>query len=101
MYTFDARCPLQDVVDALFGEGGKEEDLGELSPEEVRERLSAGPTATRFEVVSAADTLGLPADLMDVVETLAPGTYTRIRLCINLNSILAARALTREYGTVS
>ena len=101
MYTYDERCPLQDVVDALFGDAGEEEDLGDLSPREYRERLTAGPSFTRFEVVSAADTLGLPAELMDVVETLAPGSYTRIRLCINLNSILAARAMTREYGTVS
>lgn len=98
-YT-DARCPLQDVVDALFGEDALEQDLGSLSPKEYRELLHTGISFTRFEVVSRADTLGLPTELMDVVEALAPGSYTRIRLCVNLNTILSARDLTFEYGTV-
>ncbi len=94
------RCPLQDVVDLLFGEGEEEPDLSDLSPKEYKEFLKAGPTHTRFEVVSAADTVGLPSELMEAVEALAPGDYTRIRLCINLNTILSARDLTFEYGTV-
>lgn len=100
-FTFEARCPLQDVVDKLFGDAEEERDLGELSPKEYKELLRTGPTYTRFEVVSAADTIGLPSELMDVVEALAPGNYTRIRLCINLNTIMSARDLTFRYGTVS
>lgn len=100
-YGYDDRCPLQDVVDKLFGEAAEEQDLGDLSPKDYRELLHTGPSFTRFEVVSAADTVGLPSELMDAVEALAPGDYTRIRLCINLNTILSARDLTFEYGTVS
>ena len=101
MHAFDERCPLQDVVDALFGEGEEEADTGSLSPREYKELLLKGPSFTRFDIISTADTVGLPTELMDVVETLAPGTYTRIRLCINLNTILSARDLTFRYGTVS
>lgn len=98
--SFDTRCPLQDVVDSLFGPAEEQPDLGDLSPEEVKEALRTGPSYTRLEIVNAADTVGLPGELMDVVETLAPGEYTRVRLCINLNTILSARSLTFEYGTV-
>lgn len=100
-YGYDGRCPLQDVVDKLFGEAADEPDLGDMSPKAYKELLRTGPAFSRFEVVSAADTVGLPAELMDAVEALAPGDYTRIRLCINLNTILSARDLTFEYGTVS
>ncbi len=94
--AFDSvpRCPVQDVVDALFGESVEEPDLGDLTPKEYKELLHTGPTHTRFEVVSTADTFGLPAELTDVVEALPPGDYTRIRLCIALNNILSARDLT-------
>ena len=98
--SFDARCPLQDVVDSLFGDGENQPDLGDLSPDEVKEALRTGPGFTRLEIIGAADAVGLPGELMDVVETLAPGEYTRVRLCINLNTILSARDLTFEYGTV-
>ena len=101
MRTYEARCPLQDVVDVLFGEAGEEEDLGDLSPKEYRARISVGPSVTRFEVVSCSDSFDLPSELREVVEALPPGAYTRIRLCINLNSILSARCLTREFGTVA
>lgn len=93
-------CPLQEVVDALFGKAEGEIDFGSMSPKEYRAFLAAGPTASRFEVVTKADTMGLPSELMDAVESLAPGEYTRVRLCINLNTILSARDLTFEYGTV-
>lgn len=97
---FEKRCPLQDVVDALFGDEAPEIDLGDLSPKEYKELLREGPTHTRFEVITTADTMALPAGLMSAVEALAPGDYTRVRLCINLNSILSARDLTRAFGTV-
>ncbi|MBR2789775.1 MAG: hypothetical protein IKD70_04055 [Eggerthellaceae bacterium] len=97
---FERRCPLQDVVDALFGEDDRELDFGDMSPKEYREILKEGPTHTRFEVITAADTVGLSSELQAAVEALAPGDYTRVRLCINLNAILSARDLTFEYGTV-
>ena len=94
------RCPLQDVVDAIFGEDAPEQDLGDMSPKEYREALRCGPSVTRFEVVGVAETVGLPEELIRVVRALAPGEYTRVRLCINLNTILSARDLTFAYGTV-
>ena len=98
---FEKRCPLQDVVDALFGEDAPEVDFADLSPKEYKALLHEGPAYPRFEIIEKADTVGLSAELMAVVEALAPGEYTRVRLCINLNAILSARDLTFEYGAVS
>lgn len=98
--AYEPDSPLQEVVDALFGPAGDEPDYGAMSPKEYRQALREGPSFSRLEVIGAADTVGLPSELMDVVETLAPGEYTRVRLCINLNTILSARDLTFTYGTV-
>ena len=54
---------LQIIVDDLF-EGAPEDH-------EVR----------RLDVVLAAESGDLPADLLEVVTLLPPGTFTRIRLC--------------------
>lgn len=73
---------LQIIVDDLF-EGAPEDH-------EVR----------RLDVVLAAESGDLPADLLEVVTLLPPGTFTRIRLCDQLNSIIGGHAWGRVYGTV-
>ena len=73
---------LQIIVDDLF-EGAPEDH-------EVR----------RLDVVLAAETGELPADLLEVVTLLPPGTFTRIRLCDQLNSIIGGHAWGQVYGTV-
>lgn len=70
---------LQNLVDALF------EDA---------------PTVRRLDVVLAAESSDLPQDLQDIVALLPPGTFTRQRLCDQLNSSINGHAWGQVYGTV-
>ena len=54
----------------------------------------------RLDVVIAAESGDLPADLQEVVALLPPGTYTRVRLCDQLNSSIGGHAWGQVYGTV-
>lgn len=71
---------LQDVVDGLFA-GGAE-------------------TVRRLDVVLAAESADLPDDLREIVSLLPPGTYTRQRLCDQINSAIGGHAWGQVYGTV-
>ena len=66
---------LQDVVDALF-----------VSDKTVR----------RLDAVLMAESV----DLREIVELLPPGTYTRQRLCDQINSSITGHAWGQVYGTV-
>ena len=72
---------LQDVVDGLFADP---------SVEAVR----------RLDAVIAAEAADLPDDLMEVVKLLPPGSYTRQRLCDQINSSIGGHAWGQVYGTV-
>ena len=72
---------LQDVVDGLFAD---------TSVEAVR----------RLDAVIAAEAADLPEDLMEVIKLLPPGTYTRQRLCDQVNSAIGGHAWGLVYGTV-
>lgn len=54
----------------------------------------------RLDVVMAAEASDLPSDLQEVANLLPPGTYTRARLCDQLNSIINGHAWGQVYGTV-
>ena len=69
---------LQDMVDGLFA------------------GASADDTVRRLDAVIAAEA----ADLMEVVRLLPPGSYTRQRLCDQVNSALGGHAWGQVYGTV-
>ena len=73
---------IQSIVDELFDE--------KPSDYEVR----------RLDVVIAAESGDLPSDLVEVANLLPPGTYTRARLCDQLNSIIGGHAWGQVYGTV-
>ena len=73
---------LQDVVDSLY--------LG-LGPKEKLRRL---------DIVVAAEAADLPDDLAEIVNLLPPGSYTRQRLCDQLNSAIGGHAWGQVYGTV-
>ena len=73
---------LQVIVDELFE--GRSRDY------EVR----------RLDVVLAAESGDLPDDLLEIVNLLPPGTFTRIRLCDQLNSAIGGHAWGQVYGTV-
>ena len=82
---------LQDIVDALFAQYG---DLDPTIAEAV------GAKVRRLDVVVAAEAADLPDDLMEVVRLLPPGSYTRQRLCDQVNSALGGHAWGQVYGTV-
>ena len=65
---------LQDMVDGLFA------------------GASADDTVRRLDAVIAAEAADLPDDLMEVVRLLPPGSYTRQRLCDQVNSALGGHA---------
>ena len=73
---------LQDVVDSLFA--------GRTALDTVR----------RLDVVLAAEAGDLPEDLREIVNLLPPGSYTRQRLCDQLNSAIGGHAWGQVYGTV-
>ena len=73
---------LQAVVDDLF----------EGAPRDFEVR--------RLDVVMAAEAGDLPADLLEIVNLLPPGTFTRVRLCDQLNSAIGGHAWGQVYGTV-
>ncbi len=73
---------LQAIVDELF----------EGTPRDYEVR--------RLDVVIAAEASDLPDDLMEIVNLLPPGTFTRLRLCNQLNSAIGGHAWGQVYGTV-
>ena len=70
---------LQDVVDALF-----------VSDKTVR----------RLDAVLMAESVATSYYLREIVELLPPGTYTRQRLCDQINSSITGHAWGQVYGTV-
>lgn len=80
-------------------EAFQSEDFGEL--QRLVDSLFTGrETVQRFDVVVQAETLDLADDLMEIVNLLPPGTYSRARLCDQVNSALAAHGWGGIYGTV-
>lgn len=75
---------LQDVVDGLFADA-------EGDPK---------ATVRRLDIVVAAEAADLPDDLAEIVNLLPPGTYTRQRLCDQMNSAIGGHAWGQVYGTV-
>ena len=73
---------LQAVIDELFDECPRDY--------EVR----------RLDVVIAVEAANLPADLQEIAGLLPPGSYTRARLCGQLNSAIVGHAWGQVYGTV-
>ena len=73
---------LQAVVDELF----------EDKPDEYSVR--------RLDVVIAAESSDLPDELLELVNLLPPGEYSRKRLCTQLNSAIGGHAWGQVYGTV-
>ena len=86
--SFDNRTPsphfgaLQTVVDELF----------EDKPDEYSVR--------RLDAVIAAESADLPDELLELVNLLPPGNYSRKRLCTQLNSSIGGHAWGQVYGAV-
>ncbi|MEQ3364240.1 hypothetical protein [Raoultibacter massiliensis] len=54
----------------------------------------------RLDAVLMAEAYDLPADLLEVVQLLPPGTCNRQRLCDQINSSIAGHGWGFVYGTV-
>ena len=68
--------------------------------DELCEGRSRDFEVRRLDVVLAAEASDLPDDLLEIVNLLPPGTFTRIRLCDQLNSAIGGHAWGQVYGTV-
>nr|WP_097677652.1 hypothetical protein [Collinsella vaginalis] len=80
-------------------EAFQSEDFGEL--QKLVDSLFIGrKTVDRLNVVVQAETLDFPSDLLEIVNLLPPGAYSRPRLCDQINSALAAHGWGGLYGTV-
>ncbi len=73
-------CELQDLVDTLFA-GGAE-------------------YATRSDLVLLAEIRDLGDEIMEIVELMPPGSFTRTQLADQMNSIVTAHGWAMRYGTV-
>ena len=73
---------LQELVDALYREVGP------------------SGSVSRIDVIMRAEIDDLSDDLREVVELLPAGSYKRLRLCDQLNSIITAHGWGFVYGTV-
>lgn len=54
----------------------------------------------RLEVVLEGEAYGLNSELMEVLNLLPPGLYTRDRLCGQINSSLSSHGWGYVYGAV-
>lgn len=54
----------------------------------------------RLDVVLLAETYDLPTDLQEIIDLLPPGSYSRQRLCDQINSSISGHGWGYVYGTV-
>ncbi len=77
----------------------KSPDYGVL--QEFIDRLFDGrEDYMRLEVVLEGEAYGLNSELMEVLNLLPPGLYTRDRLCSQINSSLSSHGWGYVYGAV-
>ena len=74
---------LQRLVDALIAPG-----------------VSARAAVSKIDILVRADAFDLNDDLVEVIELLPSGSFTRTRLCDQINSILSGHGWGSYYGTV-
>lgn len=75
------------------------ESFGEL--QRLVDGLFAGrETVERLDLVVQAEIMDLDAELMEIVNLVPTGAYSRPRLCDQLNSALAAHGWGGRLGTV-
>lgn len=71
--------------------------------EQIRRWLDAlyrnSGIVTQIDAVVRAEIFDLPSDMMDIVNLLPSGRYSRSRLTDHLNSAITGRGLSRQLGT--
>lgn len=78
MHTPEDHATLTRVIDALYSERGH---------------------VPRLDVIVRAELADLHEDVLDIVNLLPPGKYTREKLCDQLNSAITAHGWGRTLGT--
>ncbi|HZL06500.1 MAG TPA: hypothetical protein VFE45_14000 [Coriobacteriia bacterium] len=78
MHTLEDHAALTRVIDALY---------------------AAQRSVLRLDVVIRAELADVGEDALSIVNLLPPGTYTRQRLCDQLNSAITAHGWGRSLGT--
>ena len=58
-------------------------------------------TLSRLDIVLAAEAFDLNEDLQEIISLLPPGTYSRVRLCGQINSSLSSHGWGYVYGSVA
>lgn len=53
----------------------------------------------QLDAMIRAETFDLPRDMMEIVNALPPGRYSRSQLSDQLNSAIVGRGLSRQLGT--
>lgn len=71
---------LQQVVDSLFADLTEEERIADMAG------VPGARKVRRLDVILAAEAVDLPDELQEIVNLLPPSTFTRRRLCDQLNS---------------
>lgn len=56
---------------------------------------------SRLDIILAAEAFGLHDDLQEIISLLPPGSYSRVRLCGQLNSSLSSHGWGYVYGSVA
>ena len=80
---------------------GNRNIVTEIGPGQIfAESYACTPGAALGVSVVAAEAADLPDDLAEIVNLLPPGSYTRQRLCDQLNSAIGGHAWGQVYGTV-
>lgn len=75
----DDREILQRFVDSLFRDSSR---------------------VSRLDVLLRAEAFDMPEDLVGLIALLPPESYTRYRICNQLNSALKGHGWTGRFGTV-
>ena len=57
------------------------------------------PTVSRLDVVVKVEAMDMPEEVRDIVGLLPPGTYSRGRLCDQLNSAIVGHGWGLTLGT--
>lgn len=77
----------------------KSPDYGVLQ-EFIESLYSNDDAQTRLDIVLQAEAYGLNDDLLEIITLLPPGTYTREKVCSQLNSSLSSHGWGYYYGAV-
>lgn len=77
----------------------KSPDYGMLQ-EFVENLFEATDVYPRLDVILEAESYGLNEELLEIINLLPPGAYTRDRLCSQLNSSLSSHGWGYVYGAV-